>query len=184
MRSSRMTVRCWTAAVALAMAVTPGLARQGGAAGAAAAESAGERKLAGLEFMAGCWRSGDGGRYVEEVYLRPTANLMLGVSVTVRDGRAVEHELIRVEASGDRVLMTPYPGGIASPHAFALTTLRPGEEAIFEAPEHDYPKRILYRRNPDGTRTARIDGGPEDGEGMEWRFPAAACPAERPASGS
>jgi hypothetical protein len=183
MRRSRTTVRCWTAALTLAVAVTPGLARQGGSAGAAA-DGAPGRTLAGLEFMAGCWRSGEAARYVEEVYTRPTANLMLGVSLTVRDGRAVEHELIRVEASGDRVLMTPYPGGVASEHPFALTTLRPGEEAIFEAPEHDYPKRILYRRNPDGTRTARIDGGPQDGEGMEWRFAAAPCPAAGPASGS
>ena len=137
--------------------------------------------LAGLEFMSGCWRSGEGERYFEEVWTRPTANLMLGLSVYVRDGRAVGHEMTRVTAEDGKVVMTPYPDGERSPHGFVLTTLRESE-AIFEAPEHDYPKRILYRRNADGSRWARIDGGPEDREGQEWRFVAAPCPAAAPAA--
>lgn len=133
--------------------------------------------LPGLEFMSGCWRSGEGERYFEEIYTRPTANLMLGLSVYVRDGRAVGHELTRVVAEDGKVVLTPYPDGERSPHGFVLTSLRENE-AIFEAPEHDYPKRILYRRNPDGSRWARIDGGEDDREGQEWRFVATACPGE------
>jgi hypothetical protein len=133
--------------------------------------------LAGLEFMSGCWRSGEGEGYFEEIYTRPTPNLMLGLSVYVREGRAVGYELTRVAVEDGRVVLTPYPDGERSAHGFVLTTL--GEdEAIFEAPEHDYPKRILYRRNADGSRWARIDGGPEDREGQEWRFVAAPCPGE------
>ena len=131
--------------------------------------------LAGLEFMSGCWRSGEGERYFEEIYTRPTQDLMLGLSVYVRDGRAVGHEMTRVAVEEGRVVMTPYPNGVRSEHGFVLTTLRENE-AVFEAPEHDYPKRILYRRNADGSRWARIDGGPEDREGQEWRFVAAPCP--------
>ena len=133
--------------------------------------------LAGLAFMAGCWRSGEGERYFEEIYTRPTANLMLGLSIAVRDGRAVGHELTRVAAEDGKVVMTPYPEGERSPHGFVLTSLRE-DEAIFEAPEHDYPKRIHYRRNADGSRWARIDGGPGDAGGQEWRFVAASCPGE------
>ena len=118
-----------------------------------------------------------GERYFEEIYTRPTANLMLGLSVSVRDGRAVGHELTRVVAEDGKVVMTPYPEGERSPHGFVLTSLRV-DEATFEAPEHDYPKRIHYRRNADGSRWARIDGGPDDREGQEWRFVAAPCPGE------
>lgn len=135
--------------------------------------------LDGLAFMSGCWRSGEGERYFEEIYTRPTANLMLGLSIYVREGRAVGHELTRVALEDGRIVLTPYPDGERSPHGFVLTTLRENE-AIFEAPEHDYPKRILYRRNPDGSRWARIDGGPQDREGQEWRFVAALCPGEGP----
>ena len=143
----------------------------------ASAGAAPEPTLAGLEFMSGCWRSGEGGSYFEEVYTRPLPNLMLGLSIYVRDGRAVGYELTRVAVEDGRVVLTPYPDGERSPHGFVLTTLRE-DEAIFEAPEHDYPKRILYRRNADGSRWARIDGGPADAEGQEWRFVAAPCPRE------
>jgi hypothetical protein len=152
-----------------------GAAAPGGEVAKSAPAAAPAPTLSGLEFMSGCWRSGEGGRYFEEIYTSPTANLMLGLSVFVRDGRAEQHELIQVAVEGEKVVMTPFPGGERSPHGFVLTTLRHGE-AVFEAPEHDYPKRILYRKNADGSRSARIDGGPEDREGQEWRFVAAACP--------
>ena len=178
----------YAAALLAAAALTPALALAEptgpGEAPATAATPApvATGTLAGLEFMAGCWRSGEGERYFEEIYTRPTANLMLGLSVYVRDGRAVGHELTRVAAEDGRVVLTPYPDGERSPHGFVLTTLRE-DEAIFEAPEHDYPKRILYRRDADGSRWARIDGGPDDSGGQEWRFVAAPCPGEGPGEG-
>jgi hypothetical protein len=140
-------------------------------AGARSDDSPTLRDLAGF---AGCWRT-EGVGYTEEIWSAPTSNLMLGLTLFVREGRAVEYELTRVEAAGDRIVMTPYPNGIASAHPFVLTSLRDGV-ATFEAPEHDYPKRILYRANADGSRTARIDGGETDAGGQEWRFRRVACP--------
>ncbi len=29
---------------------------------------------------------------------------------------------------------------------------------VFENPQHDFPQRILYRKNPDGTLHARAEG--------------------------
>lgn len=131
-----------------------------------------------LAAFGGCWRT-EGASYTEEIWSAPTANLMLGLSLTVRDGKAVEFELARVEPGADgRIVLTPYPGGQPSEHGFVLTSLRDGE-AIFEAPEHDYPKRILYRSSSDGSRTARIDGGAQDTGGQEWRFRRVACPGAK-----
>jgi hypothetical protein len=140
-------------------------------AGAAASD---KPTLQDLGAFAGCWRT-EGAGYTEEIWSAPTANLMLGLTLFVREGRAVEYELTRVELVGERIVMTPYPNGRASEHGFVLTSSRDGE-AIFEAPEHDYPKRILYRSNADGSRTARIDGGAQDDGGQEWRFRRVACP--------
>ncbi|HEU4390653.1 MAG TPA: DUF6265 family protein, partial [Blastocatellia bacterium] len=89
-------------------------------------------------------------------------------------GTVVNYEFTRVEKTASGILMTPYPGGRPSEHSFRLTSLKNGE-AIFEAPEHDYPKRIIYRANADGTRTARIDGGPDDKKGKEWLMSAMPC---------
>jgi hypothetical protein len=35
--------------------------------------------------------------------------------------------------------------------------MTPGE-VVFENAGHDFPQRIIYRRNADGTMTARIEG--------------------------
>jgi hypothetical protein len=141
---------------------------------AAAAGAAGKPSLQDLGAFGGCWRT-DGANHTQEIWSAPTSNLMLGLTLFVRDGRAAEYEMTRVEQVGDQVVMTPYPNGRVSEHGFVLTSLRDGE-AIFEAPEHDYPKRILYRTNADGSRTARIDGGPQDDGGQEWRFRRVPCP--------
>jgi hypothetical protein len=34
-------------------------------------------------------------------------------------------------------------------------------EAVFENPEHDFPRRIIYRLEPDGSLFARIEGMPK-----------------------
>jgi hypothetical protein len=147
---------------------------------AAAAGSARPADLRDLAAFAGCWRSAEqsapaAASYTEEIWSAPTVNLMLGLTLFVRDGRAVQYELTRVELQGDAVVMTPYPNGTASEHGFVLTSSS-ANEAVFEAPEHDYPKRILYRTDPDGSRTARIDGGAQDPRGQEWRFRRVDCP--------
>jgi hypothetical protein len=63
------------------------------------------------------------------------------------------------------------PGGRA-PTAFKLT--RAGaNEAVFENPAHDFPKRIAYRKEADGSLTARVEGdGSEKEKPQEFRFRA------------
>lgn len=133
--------------------------------------------LADLGFLAGCWGGsfGGGSGEIEEFYTSPSANLILGTTRYLKDGEAVQYEFTRIETTPAGLLMTPYPGGVASEHAFVLTSVG-GGVAVFEAPEHDYPKRIIYRTNPDGSRTARVDGGPTDLEGQEWAMQRIACP--------
>lgn len=129
-----------------------------------------------LNFMSGCWQGtfGGGSGTIEEFYTTPSKNLMLGTTRYLRGGTAVQFEFTRIEKTDTGIFMTPYPGGRPSKDAFQLTRIEDGA-AIFEAPQHDYPKRIIYRSNPDGTRTARIDGGAEDTKGQEWMMSAVPC---------
>jgi hypothetical protein len=71
--------------------------------------------------------------------------------------------------------MTPFPRGNRSPDGFRLTQLG-ADTAVFEAPEHDYPKRIVYARSAAGL-TARIDGGAEDTVPRIWPMTPVACTA-------
>lgn len=131
--------------------------------------------LAAVASLAGCWRGVflDGRTVIEERWTPPEGDLMLGTTRFFRDGRAVDFEfgLIRADSAG--VLLLPYPRGRASAHAFRLTESEDGRW-IFEAPEHDYPKRILYRL--EGMQLeARIDAGPDDPEPRVWTLQAEPC---------
>lgn len=133
--------------------------------------------LGDLAFLAGCWSGslGDESGVMEEFYTVPSENLILGTTRYLRKGTAIQYEFTRIEKIDSGIRMVPYPGGEPSQDAFRLTSLRNGV-AIFEAPEHDYPKRIIYRANRDGTRTARIDAGAGDPKGQEWELQPVDCP--------
>ena len=95
---------------------------------------------------------------------------MLGMARNVQAGKVREYEftLLRQEPNGEIVY-------IASPSqqtqtAFKLTSLRNGE-AVFENPEHDFPKKIVYARQPDGSLLAAIEGPGRDGKTRRVEYP-------------
>ncbi len=148
---------------------------------ASALALSGPPEMKDLSFMSGCWEGSfgsEGGR-IEEIYTSPSGNLILGTTRYLRDGAAIQYEFSRIRKTDEGIVLTPYPDGRPSEHDFRLTSLTEAE-AIFEAPEHDFPKRIIYRVNADGSHTVRIDGGKEDDSGKEWVMKAVPCPGSRP----
>lgn len=130
-----------------------------------------------LAFMAGCWRSvsGDASEgVIEDRWSTPTGGLILGTTRYFQLGLVVQFEFTTIRADSAGVVMTPYPRGFPSEHGFRLTRSGPGG-AVFEAPEHDYPKRISYHLDDLGALIARIDGGEGSTESSEWRMPPIAC---------
>ncbi len=94
---------------------------------------------------------------VEERWTEAADNAIFGVSRTLRGGRVVAFEFLRIQARGDTLFYIAQPNG-APPTSFRLTAWD-GTEAVFENPAHDFPKRILYRRLEGNAVRARIDGG-------------------------
>jgi Domain of unknown function (DUF6265) len=134
-----------------------------------------EGPLRSVAFLAGCWRgtSADGRTVTEERWSCPGGGLMLGTGRTLRDGELVGFEFSLLRADEGRIVLLPYPAGVASEHAFRLTEAEPGR-ALFEAPEHDFPKRIAYVRR--GSRLdVRIDGGVGGTEARAWALDRVAC---------
>jgi hypothetical protein len=80
---------------------------------------------------------------------------MLGINRTLRDGRAVEYEFLRISEEGGALVYTAIPSGQEK----ASFTLAGGAEGefIFENKEHDYPQRVMYKTQ-DGSLLASIDG--------------------------
>lgn len=121
-------------------------------------------RLEQLDWLAGHWqRSGDG-RTSEEAWLAPAGGVMLGVARAVRDGRAVGEFLRLVEEDG-AIVYEARPDGQALTR-FRLTRLE-DRHAVWENPDHDFPRLIEYRRDGDRLH-ARIVGQPRaDGPEVE-----------------
>lgn len=129
-----------------------------------------------VAFMTGCWRGEARGSstLIEERWAPPAGGLVLGTTRYLREGRAVGFEFAHLAPVDGTLTLTPFPGGERSEHAFALT-LHDAGFAVFEAPEHDYPKRIRYALLPDGHLQASIDGGPGDDDPRVWTMEPISC---------
>jgi hypothetical protein len=87
----------------------------------------------------------------------PAGGTMLDMSQAVANGKTVEYEFIvlREEANGD-VRYVAKPSRRAET-AFKFVNLTE-RDAVFENPAHDFPQRIIYAIEADGTLPAAIDG--------------------------
>ena len=126
--------------------------------------------------MSGCWEGPlSRGGVIEEFYSTPTENLMVGATRYVRDGQTVMFEFTQITTDDEGIILLPYPRGIASEHPFRLTTLD-DSLAVFEAPEHDFPKRISYIALSPDEHLVKIDDGTEGGQTTQWRLSRVSCP--------
>jgi hypothetical protein len=125
-------------------------------------------------FMAGCWMGAIENGSIEERYTAPVGGLVLGTTRYLRGGLATQFEFTRIAIEDGAVVLTPYPGGERSEHGFRLA-LGPAGRAVFAAPEHDFPKRIVYAAVAGDSLVARIDGGEDSAEGYEWRMGRLDC---------
>jgi hypothetical protein len=118
-----------------------------------------ERSVTELAWITGDWQSASGGRaQVEEHWTIPAGATMMGMSRTIVGEKTAEFEYLRIEQRADGIFYVAHPKAHCPGTDFKLTKLS-ATEAIFENPEHDFPKRIIYRKTGDDGLTASIDGG-------------------------
>lgn len=131
-----------------------------------------------LSWLAGCWESAGGEPRVDEQWMTPRGGLMLGMGRTVKGGVATQFEQMRIREQEGSLVFTSKPSGQeeASFAAIEVTSSR----VVFENKTHDFPRRIIYRRNDDGTLAARIEGE-KAGKIAGFDFPMrrAACGGSR-----
>ena len=131
--------------------------------------------LSALEFMSGCWSGPAGdGVTIEEYYTRPSANVMLGVTRYVRGDRVTAFEFTSFVREDSAIVVTPRPEG-QQPAEFRMTRLEKGA-AVWENPQHDFPRLISYKKMSGDTLVARIEGpGPQGIQSEEWRMTRSRC---------
>lgn len=123
-----------------------------------------------LGWLAGHWRMEKGGRVVDEQWMAPAAGVMLGMSRTIARGKVVGHEFIQIrEGPGGALYYLAMPAG-QKEAAFQIVSLS-ATAAVFENPEHDFPRTISYTLQSDGTLLAAIEGPGKDGQTRRVEFP-------------
>ncbi len=140
----------------------------GGGTRQAAAKAA--PKIEDLAWMAGDWQTAPGRTQIEEHWTLPAGGTMIGMGRTLAGGRTVFYEYLRLEQRADGIYYVAHPKARTPGTEFKLTRLQ-GREATFENPAHDFPKKITYARNADGSLSARVEGdGSEKEKPQEFHF--------------
>ena len=109
-----------------------------------------------LAWMAGSWQVAPGRVQSEEHWTKPAGGTLFAVSRTLAGGKTVFFEYLRIETRPEGIFYVAMPRGQQATD-FKLTSLE-RQSAVFENPLHDHPQKISYRKNPDGSLTARIEG--------------------------
>lgn len=119
--------------------------------------------------MAGCWERSEKGSLFNEMWMKPAGMSMIGVGRTVKGGKTVDFEFLRIEQRLDGVYYVAKPKANKDETAFKLKTAE-GGTYVFENLEHDFPQRIIYNLNGNSI-AARIEGT-ENGKTLGFDFPS------------
>ncbi len=121
-----------------------------------------------LRWMTGCWELRAGNRLVEERWTTPRGGLLLGTSRTSRNDSIIEFEQVRIETRPSGIFYVASPSRQATAEFKASSVL--DSAVTFENPEHDFPKKIMYRKAGTDSMVARIEG-PRGGQTRAIAYP-------------
>jgi hypothetical protein len=133
--------------------------------------------LGRVGWLAGCWEMKRGARTTLEMWMPPAGGLMLGASRTTADGAVREFEHVRLRADGSRLVYTALPSGQVMA-SFTSTEISDSGFTV-ENLQHDFPRRIIYRRRGADSLVARIEGPGAGGtRSLEFPMRRASCTAD------
>ena len=120
-----------------------------------------------LAWMAGSWVSEGDSRWTEERWSRPRGGVMLGTALTGKGDAAEHYEFMRIARDSEgRLTFWASPQGKA-PSPFPAAG--GGEsEIVFLNPAHDYPQRIVYRR--EGAELVATISLADGSNPQTWRY--------------
>ena len=144
-----------------------------------ASTASAEIPLAPPDWMSGYWLSCENGEQIAENWFGAGTGTLLGTNLT--QGEQTSFEFLRVTAN-ERGGISYYSMPNGAPVTEFTMTSNENQRAVFENPAHDFPQRVIYRR--DGNRLrARIEGDINGRlQSQEWAFslsqPDQKCPRQ------
>jgi hypothetical protein len=134
--------------------------------------------LEALGWLTGAWLSEDADQTSEHIWTSVRGGTLLGIQRDIRAGGDTWVEFVKLHETPAGIVFTAVPLG-QSQTDFLLVDSGP-RHAVFENPEHDYPQRVIYRREGD-TLIARIEGlSRGEPRTSEWRWKREPAPAISP----
>ena len=118
-----------------------------------------------LGWMTGTWMEEKDGARVVESWIGPANGLMVAANLSTWPGGRKFFEHLRIADTAQGISYFASPGGRPATEV-RLKSLE-GQRVVFETPEKEYPRRILYWRDGDAL-LARIEG--DNGKSEQWRF--------------
>jgi hypothetical protein len=139
----------------------------------------GKLSLSDVAWIAGCWKAKpDAGRFNNvEFWSKPVGNAMLGTGAELgKTGKITSWEHMKIEAKDDgKVVLTIRPHN--KPEASFTLSDGKAENLVFENPKNDFPQKVIYRREKDGSLEIRVDGKVKDVQRAAL-FPMVRTPCE------
>ncbi|HUR81211.1 MAG TPA: DUF6265 family protein [Thermoanaerobaculia bacterium] len=117
-----------------------------------------------LAWMSGHWSATVDGVEMEEVWLAPKNDVMVGMHRDVK-GAQSSFEFMRIANTPEGVAFLAQPGGKpVTPFPLVESS---GTRVVFANPKHDYPQRIIYFLR-DGQLCATVEGEGQPSESWCW----------------
>jgi len=114
-------------------------------------------QIESFNWLAGCWQSEGKNAVSSERWTKAAGKMMLATSQTVKNGKTVSYEFLRIVEDDSGIFYISKPSQNKEETAFKLIKFT-SNEVVFENPEHDFPQRIIYRLEKDKSLFARIEG--------------------------
>lgn len=132
-------------------------------------------------WMAGCWENTTNKSSRDEIWSKAAGGSMIGRGRVVANGKTSEYEFMRIHQEADGMYFTALPSG-QNQTSFKLIKME-GKKAIFENLKNDFPHRVIYGQNPDGSLFARIEGEIKGKKrGIDFAFQRTTCEMKQEAA--
>lgn len=129
-----------------------------------------KQKFKKLEWLVGKWTrtNADAGQSGYETWAKVSDLKLSGKGVTLKGKKTIFVENLEFIAKGNDIFYTVVVTGEKQPTYFKLTALSM-DGFTCENPQHDFPKKITYKR--DGKRVKAVISG--NGQSVDYNFVAA-----------
>src|SRR5690242_1633117 len=112
------------------------------------------RDIRSLSWIAGDWQSITPQGNIEEHWMQPASDSMIGMSRTLREGKTTSFEYLRLELRDTDMFYIAYPN--ARKQAEFKLVEADAERLVFEGGD-EHVQRVVYQKEGQGLR-ARIEG--------------------------